>query len=186
MYVDELDTPAVLIDLDRMEQNMRRLKAYCQRARLQLRPHTKTHKIPELAKRQIAAGAHGITVAKIGEARVMVEAGLKDLLVAYPIVSEPKADQLARLAEIARIAVSLDSTEAIRFIGRYAAKRRVRIGIFIEVDVGFHRCGCSLLPKPCLSRLKYFAHRRWNSAASCFIRGICWLCVPSSSRCCAR
>src|SRR5581483_12528287 len=112
MYVDELDTPAVLIDLDRMEQNMRRLKAYCQRARLQLRPHTKTHKIPELAKRQIAAGAHGITVAKIGEARVMVEAGLKDLLVAYPIVSEPKADQLARLAEIARIAVSLDSTEA--------------------------------------------------------------------------
>jgi D-serine deaminase-like pyridoxal phosphate-dependent protein len=139
--IDQLDTPAIVIDLDRMERNLAKLSAYCQASGLQLRPHTKTHKIPELAKRQIAAGAHGITVAKIGEARVMAEAGLNDILIAYPIVSEAKARELAALAERARVAVSLDSLEAAQAISRETAERGVTIGMFVEVDVGFHRCG---------------------------------------------
>jgi D-serine deaminase-like pyridoxal phosphate-dependent protein len=141
MHIDQLDTPSIVIDLDRMERNMAKLSAYCQASGLQLRPHTKTHKIPELAKRQMASGARGITVAKIGEARVMADAGLNDILIAYPIVSEVKARELAALAERARLAVSLDSLEAAQAVSHQAAERGVVIGMFVEVDVGFHRCG---------------------------------------------
>jgi D-serine deaminase-like pyridoxal phosphate-dependent protein len=141
MRIEQLDTPAIVIDLDRMERNIAKLSAYCQASGIQLRPHTKTHKIPELAKRQIASGAHGITVAKIGEAQVMAEAGLNDILIAYPIVSEAKAKELASLAQRVRVGVSLDSLEAAQAISRQAAQSGVTVGMFVEVDVGFHRCG---------------------------------------------
>lgn len=143
MLIAELDTPAVLIDLDVMQRNMARLAAYCQEKGLQLRPHTKTHKIPELAHKQLEMGACGITVAKPGEARVMVEAGIQDVLVAYPIVTDVKAKELVRLAEKAKIAVSLDSPEAAATLSRHAAAHGVRIGILVEIDVGFRRCGVS-------------------------------------------
>ena len=74
MNVGDLETPAVLIDLDVMERNLRRLATYCSKHRLDLRPHTKAHKIPELARRQVTLGAAGITVAKVGEAEVMADA----------------------------------------------------------------------------------------------------------------
>jgi D-serine deaminase-like pyridoxal phosphate-dependent protein len=106
-----------------------------------LRPHTKTHKIPELAKRQIAGGATGITVAKISEAEVMVDAGITDILIAYPIVGPTKTARLARLAEQARISVSLDSEEVAR--GLSEASGGATIGVLIEMDVGFERCGFS-------------------------------------------
>ena len=79
MHIDELDTPAVVVDLDIMERNMRRLADYCSEHSIALRPHTKTHKIPELAKLQIQFGARGITVAKVSEARVMRDAGIDDI-----------------------------------------------------------------------------------------------------------
>jgi D-serine deaminase-like pyridoxal phosphate-dependent protein len=141
MYVDELDTPAVVIDLDIMDRNLKRLAEYTASKQLSLRPHTKTHKIPELAKLQIASGASGITVAKPGEARVMCESGVRDLLVAYPLVTETKAQRVAELAEDCTLSVSLDSSEAIAALGRAAATKGVRVGILIEIDVGFRRCG---------------------------------------------
>jgi D-serine deaminase-like pyridoxal phosphate-dependent protein len=141
VLIAELDTPSVLVDLDVMERNMRRLAAYCREQGLHLRPHTKTHKIPELARQQLESGACGITVAKPGEARVMVEAGIQDVLVAYPIVSEVKARELAALAEEARISVSLDSIEAATALSRQATARGVRIRVLVEIDVGFGRCG---------------------------------------------
>jgi D-serine deaminase-like pyridoxal phosphate-dependent protein len=99
MHISELETPAVIVDLDVMDQNLARMADYCRANKLLLRPHTKTHKIPELAKRQIASGATGITVAKLGEAEVMLNAGITDILIAYPIVGEKKTRHLARLAE---------------------------------------------------------------------------------------
>ena len=90
MHISELETPAVIVDLDVMDANLSRMADYCRKHDLLLRPHTKTHKIPELAKRQIASGATGITVAKIGEAEVMLEAGITDILIAYPIVGAAK------------------------------------------------------------------------------------------------
>jgi D-serine deaminase-like pyridoxal phosphate-dependent protein len=140
MHISELETPAVVVDLDVMERNLSRVSDYCRTHQLLLRPHTKTHKIPELAKRQIASGATGITVAKVGEAEVMLDAGIDDILIAYPIVGAEKTARLARLAERAKVSVSLDSEDAARAISAAAAKG-TKIGILIEMDVGFGRCG---------------------------------------------
>lgn len=143
MLISDLDTPAVIVDLDVMERNISRMSDYCREHQLLLRPHTKTHKIPELAKRQIASGATGITVAKISEAEVMLDAGINDILIAYPIVGPTKTAQLARLAERARIGVSLDSEEVARGLSEAAASHGTTIGSLIEMDVGFERCGFS-------------------------------------------
>src|SRR5262244_2672539 len=123
MLLSELETPAVVVDLDVMERNLARMADYCRRTNLKLRPHTKSHKIPELAQRQIASGATGITVAKLGEAEVMLNAGITDMLIAYPIVGEEKTTRLAHIAEQAKITVSLDSEEAARGISAAAAKQ---------------------------------------------------------------
>ncbi len=141
MHISELDTPAVIVDLDVMERNLSRMADYCRQHQLQLRPHTKSHKIPELAKRQIASGAHGITVAKLGEAEVMLSAGITDILIAYPIVGREKTERLARLAEQAHITVALDSEDAAREISRAATQQGTNIDILVEMDVGFNRCG---------------------------------------------
>jgi D-serine deaminase-like pyridoxal phosphate-dependent protein len=143
MLISDLDTPAVIVDLDVMERNLSRMGEYCREHQLLLRPHTKTHKIPELAKRQIVSGATGITVAKISEAEVMLDAGINDILIAYPIVGPAKTTRLARLAEQARINVSLDSEDVARGLSEAAARQGVTIGILIEMDVGFERCGFS-------------------------------------------
>ena len=143
MHITELETPAVVVDLEVMERNLSHVADYCRAHHLLLRPHTKTHKIPELARRQIASGATGITVAKIGEAEVMLDAGIDDILIAYPIVGTEKTERLARLAERAKVRVSIDSEEAARAISAAASKQGTTIGILVEMDVGFHRCGFS-------------------------------------------
>src|SRR5215211_5934189 len=143
MLISELETPAVIVDLDVMERNLSRMADYCRNHQLLLRPHTKTHKIPELAKRQIASGATGITVAKLGEAEVMLNAGITDILIAYPIVGDGKTTHLAKLAEQASISVALDSEEAARGISGAATRLGMRIGVMVEMDVGFGRCGLS-------------------------------------------
>lgn len=141
MFIADLETPAVVVDLDVMERNLSRMAEYCRAQNLRLRPHTKSHKIPELAKRQLIHGARGITVAKIGEAEVMLDAGITDMLIAYPIAGQGKAEKLAELATRANITVSLDSVEVARAISQAAQQRDVSIGILVELDVGFHRCG---------------------------------------------
>jgi D-serine deaminase-like pyridoxal phosphate-dependent protein len=141
MYWTDLDTPAVLVDLDVMGRNLTRLADYCQQKDLKLRPHVKTHKIPGLARAQIANGATGLTVAKVGEAEVMAEAGVKDILVAYPIVGPQKAERLARLAERVQVSVALDSEDAAQVLARAAQAARVTFRILVELDVGFRRCG---------------------------------------------
>jgi len=143
MLVSELETPAVIVDLDVMDQNLSRMADYCRDHHLLLRPHTKSHKIPELAKRQLASGATGITVAKLGEAEVMLNAGITDILIAYPIVGPDKAARLAKIAEQASITVSLDSEEAARSISAAVSKQGVKVGVLAELDVGFGRCGVS-------------------------------------------
>ena len=141
MLISELDTPALIVDLDVMENNLTQMAEYCRQHNLRLRPHTKTHKIPELARKQIEGGASGITVAKLSEAEVMIDAGLNDLLIAYPIVGPTKTARLAALAERARITVSLDSAEAARGISAAVSDRGVNVDILVEIDVGFGRVG---------------------------------------------
>ncbi len=141
MLLSELETPAVVVDLDVMDQNLSRMADYCRKHNLLLRPHTKSHKIPELAKRQLASGATGITVAKLGEAEVMLDAGITDILIAYPIVGNDKATHLARIAERASITVALDSEAAALAVSQAVSQRGTKVGILVELDVGFKRCG---------------------------------------------
>lgn len=141
MRVDELDTPALVVDLDLMEGNLSRMAAYCASHGLALRPHVKTHKVPDIARRQIASGAHGITVAKIGEAEVMARAGIEDILIAYPIVGPAKLVRLAALARAARITVAADSIEVAREISRAVHAAGVQVRLLAEYDAGLRRCG---------------------------------------------
>src|SRR5438874_9596991 len=116
MRVSEIDTPALVVDLDIMERNLERVAGYARDHGLRLRPHTKTHKSVLLGKRQLAAGANGLTVAKVSEAEVMQRAEPADLFVAYPIIGHAKLARLAELARRTRVAVAVDSAFAVRQI----------------------------------------------------------------------
>jgi D-serine deaminase-like pyridoxal phosphate-dependent protein len=137
----ELDTPSLLFDLDVVERNVREMAGVAAEAGVGLRPHTKTHKSPELAAMQRDAGSPGITVAKLGEAEVMVDAGLDDVLIAYPIWGELKLDRLRALLERASVRVSLDSVEVAEGIGRVGSELGRDVPVLVEVDTGLHRLG---------------------------------------------
>ena len=141
MHISELETPALLIDLDRMERNLCRVAHYAKEHDLRLRPHTKTHKTPAIGRRQIELGAVGLTVAKVGEAEVMLQSGTPDLLVHYPIIGLSKLRRLMEVAAKTRVTVALDSLQAARQLADAARAARVSIGVLVEVDVGMHRCG---------------------------------------------
>src|SRR4051812_50018927 len=96
--IDDLDTPSVLIDLDRAEANLRRAQDYANEHGLRLRPHIKTHKIPEFARRQVELGAVGITCQKLGEAEVMADAGIDDILITFNLVGRANLHRLVALA----------------------------------------------------------------------------------------
>ncbi len=137
----QLDTPSLLVDIDVLEHNIAEMQEVARATRVRLRPHTKTHKCPDIARMQLAAGATGITVAKLGEAEVMVEAGIDDVLVAYPIVGERKLERLRALAEKARVCVTTDSVEVAEGIGRVGRDLGRDVPLLIEVDTGLHRLG---------------------------------------------
>jgi hypothetical protein len=137
----ELDTPAVVLDLDRVDGNIARMAAAMRDRGVALRPHAKTHKSLEVARRQLAAGAVGLTVATIGEAEVFAEGGIDDLFIAYPLLPVgPKVERLRRLADRCRLAVGADSVEGIEalastFRGPSAPR------VLIEIDAGGARSG---------------------------------------------
>ena len=141
MRIADLDTPALIIDLDTMERNLQRAAAYVGEHGLRLRPHTKTHKIPALGRRQLELGAAGLSVAKTTEAEVMLESGTKDLLIAYPVVGAAKLRRLTGLAARAQVTVALDSLAVARPISDAAHAAAVEIGVLAEVDVGLGRVG---------------------------------------------
>ena len=141
MRISQLDTPCLLVDLDRLESNLGRMAAAARSAELKLRPHTKTHKTPQIAQLQLARGAAGITVAKVGEAEVMAEVGIEDIFIAHQIVGQPKIERLLKVARRARIAVGVDSVAMAAPLSMAFAAAGMRLSVLIEVDVGLHRCG---------------------------------------------
>ena len=141
MHLSDLDTPVLLIDLDIMERNLRRVAEYTKIHGLRLRPHTKTHKIPALGKKQLAFGAVGLAVAKVGEAEVMMATDPPDLLVAFPVVGQAKLKRLLPIARKTRVTVSLDSLIAARQLAEAAQYANVTLGVLAEVDVGLGRVG---------------------------------------------
>jgi len=151
MLAQELSTPALTVDLDALEKNLDRVAELCRRQGVGLRPHTKTHKTVEVSRLQLARGAVGLTVAKVGEAEVMAGAGLDDILVAFPIMGEEKLRRLAQIARARRLLVSLDSEVAAQELSRAADAQNASIGVLVEFDAGARRCG--LDPGPALVAL---------------------------------
>ncbi|MGH8697791.1 MAG: DSD1 family PLP-dependent enzyme [Burkholderiales bacterium] len=139
MPLADVDTPALLLDLDAFERN---LAAMAEAARgLRLRPHAKSHKCPEIAKRQVAAGAVGVCCQKVSEAEVMVDGGVADVLVSNEVVGRAKLARLAALAKRARVSVCVDDASNASDLDDAARAAGVRLDVLIEVDVGAHRCG---------------------------------------------
>ena len=132
----EIDTPALVLDVDVLERNIARMAEYLRGRKSKIRPHVKVHKSPVLAKKQIAAGAIGITVAKVSEAEVMAQAGIDDILIANQIVGEQKLQRLARLAKRTKLQVAVDNLENAKQISHFASQESSNIGIFVELDLG--------------------------------------------------
>jgi D-serine deaminase-like pyridoxal phosphate-dependent protein len=141
MLVQELETPIPVIDLDRVEHNLAKMQAYCDGHGLRLRPHIKTHKMPAFARRQVELGACGITCQKLGEAEIMVDAGLDDILISYPLIGHAKALRLAALARRAKMSVAVDNPLALKTAVEAAAAAGSEIGVLVEFDSGNARTG---------------------------------------------
>jgi D-serine deaminase-like pyridoxal phosphate-dependent protein len=140
MHIEELETPAVVVDLNVLEKNIRSMADYSRAHNLHLRPHTKTHKIPEIARMQIDTGSGGITVAKTGEAEVMAAAGIDDILVHYPVFGQGKLARLAALARERKITIAVDSAITAEAISA-ALANGANIRLLAEFDSGMRRCG---------------------------------------------
>ena len=138
--LETIPTPAVIIEEQVALKNIRKLADYAIKHNLKVRPHTKTHKSVRMARAQLAAGAAGLTVAKVGEAEVMIEAG-SDLLIAYPALDPARTGRIAQLAKGRTLRLAVDSAIAAEALGAAARLADVTLGILVDIDTGFHRTG---------------------------------------------
>jgi D-serine deaminase-like pyridoxal phosphate-dependent protein len=139
--LDAVDTPALVIDLDPFERNLARLMDSIAGRDVRLRAHAKTHKCAEIARRQVAAGAAGVCCQKVSEAEAMVAGGIADVLVSNEVVGERKLARLAALARQARVGVCVDDASNVDAMSAAARRADVQLDVYVEVDVGAHRCG---------------------------------------------
>lgn len=140
----DVDTPALILDLDKFESNLRRMIDATRAAGVRLRPHAKSHKCVEIARRQIAAGAVGVCCQKVSEAEVFVAEGIIDVLITNEVAGEQKLYRLAELARRhpnSRIGVCVDDAANARQIGAICQKQGARLDVYVELDVGQNRCG---------------------------------------------
>lgn len=146
-HIDQIDTPALILDLDAFERNLKRLQDAVSSAGVRLRPHAKSHKCPEIALRQIQAGAVGICCQKVSEAAVFVDAGVSDILITNQVVGDKKVAHALDLASRARIGVLVDHEDQISAFARASAERQVSIDVYLEIDVGMGRCGVASIDR---------------------------------------
>ncbi|HET6484915.1 MAG TPA: DSD1 family PLP-dependent enzyme [Spirochaetia bacterium] len=142
MTVDTIETPALLIDLEAMEANLRLMSDYMRGRRVRLRPHFKTHKSPAISHLQIAAGAKGVCCAKVSEAEVLLTSGIRDVLIANQVVDPAKTARLAGLARLgAKVTVCVDHPSNVETLSQAAVRAGATLNVLVEVDVGMNRCG---------------------------------------------
>jgi D-serine deaminase-like pyridoxal phosphate-dependent protein len=139
-FLEQLETPVPVVDLDRMALNLDRMAAYATLQGLQLRPHVKTHKSPRIAAEQLRHGATGLTCATLREAEVMSEV-CEDLLIAYPPVGAARLERLARLPQHVRVGVAADDANALPALSVAAKLGRRNFDVYVEADMGMHRVG---------------------------------------------
>ncbi len=139
--VEELDTPIVTVELDIVAANIRKMQAYCDAHGIRFRPHIKTHKIPELGRLQVQAGARGITCQKLGEAEVFADAGFDDIFIPYNLIGPIKLKRLVALARRVRVSVAVDSAPVAEGISAAAAAAKLEVPLLVECDTGAARTG---------------------------------------------
>src|SRR5215470_8086269 len=139
--VDDIETPALIVDLDAFERNIAKMADFARTAGVRVRPHAKTHKSAAIALKQIAHGAAGQCVQKVGEAEALVRGGVKDVLVSNQVVGTRKLRRLAALAQDATVALCFDSAEQVDAASRVAQEFVVQFGALVEIEVGMERCG---------------------------------------------
>jgi D-serine deaminase-like pyridoxal phosphate-dependent protein len=153
--MDELETPALIVDLDILDRNIKAMAEAARRQGIALRPHIKTHKTVAIAHRQMAAGAVGIACATLGEAEVMAAAGLPDILITRAVVGRAKIERLCALSRLTHMQVVTDSPENVDELAEIADGLGVNLGVLMEVDVGQTRCGVA----PASPQALALAHR---------------------------
>ncbi len=141
MPLDEVDTPALIVDLDALERNLKLMAGNVESCGVRLRPHAKTHKCAVIARRQMALGAVGLCCQKVSEAQALVDAGVSDILVSNEVVGRQKLERLAALACQAQVGVCVDHPENVDQIDAAAARYDTVIDVLVEVNVGANRCG---------------------------------------------
>ncbi|MBE0622574.1 MAG: DSD1 family PLP-dependent enzyme [Burkholderiales bacterium] len=141
MLFADVDTPALILDLDAFERNLARMAEAVRGKPVRLRPHAKSHKCAEIALRQVAAGAVGVCCQKVSEAEALVAGGIKDVLIANEVVGAGKLDRLAALARKTQLAVCADAAENVNDLDAAAARAGVRLDVLVEINVGADRCG---------------------------------------------
>jgi D-serine deaminase-like pyridoxal phosphate-dependent protein len=137
----EITTPALLVDLAAMEQNLKTMSAFFQGKPAKLRPHFKNHRVLELAARQIAYGAIGITCARLWQAEKLVSSGIGNVLIANEIAGEAEIRRFSELSEQAPVVVAVDNPAVVEEMGRAARNRKVELHVVVDVDLGLKRCG---------------------------------------------
>src|SRR5262245_58580629 len=142
LHKRELDTPALLADLDAVERNIQRMASFCREHGVSLRPHAKIHKAtPIVAWKQLRAGAIGITASKLSEAEVLASVGIRDILIANQVVGPRKIRRMVNLAASIDLIVAVDSIDNAQEISQAAREKGTTVGVLIEVNIGNDRCG---------------------------------------------
>lgn len=139
--INEVDTPALIIDLDAFEHNLRKLPETLIGKPVRIRPHAKTHKSPVIALKQIELGAIGVCCQKVSEAEALVYGGVHNVLVSNEIIGAQKLERLAALAKLATIGVCVDDLANVRDIAAAASRVNAKLDVYVEIDVGTSRCG---------------------------------------------
>jgi D-serine deaminase-like pyridoxal phosphate-dependent protein len=174
MLKHDLDTPALLVDLNVMERNIERMARTFREAGVGWRPHTKGLKVPQIAHKLLEAGAFGVTCAKVSEAEVMANAGIRDILIANQVVGEQKIARLLNLLPHADVVVAVDSQQNVDMLDRAARERGARLRVVVEVNTGMNRAGvepgepavalsCYVATKP---GLRYVGVMGWEGHAT--------------------
>lgn len=141
MRIEEIDTPALLVDLDSIESNLHRMAGFFRDRRCKARPHFKNHKSPALAQRQLESGAIGITCATLREAEILVHHGFKEILIANEIVGESKLMQLRELSQHSSVILAIDDQRVVRDMARIQRNSKARFEVVVDINIGLNRCG---------------------------------------------
>ncbi len=141
MKMTDLDTPALLVNLDAMESNLRRMSAYFRDRKAKLRPHFKNHRVIKLARRQMEAGAIGLTCARLWQAELLVKHGIQEILIANEIAGERMFRRFAELSRVAPVIAAVDDAKVVDDMARVARDMHVELNVVVDVDLGLKRCG---------------------------------------------